>query len=92
MDPGPGTAEFGPVRFSKFFTNKPTHFVNFSSFPVTPSALFGLSKEVKIAQKMLPSTEGSQLELLPSQFLAMRSPYYKAFADASCIVHDKKHI
>lgn len=40
---------------------------------------------------MLPSTEESQLELLPSQFLAVKRPYYKAFADAACIVQDKKH-
>lgn len=31
-------------------TKHKIHFVNFSSLPITPSALFGLSEEVKIAQ------------------------------------------
>jgi len=66
--------------------------VNRSSLPATPSALFGLSKEVKIAHQMLSSAEGSQPERLPSQSLTVKRLYYKAFADATCIVQEEKHI
>lgn len=41
---------------------------------------------------MLSSAEVSQLELLPSQSLAVKRLYDKAFAHAACIVQEKKHI
>lgn len=89
-------AEFGPPRFSKELLYKQIvsklHFVNRSSLPATTSALFGLSKEVKIPHQMFSSAEGSQLELLPPQSLAVKRLYYKAFADAACIVQEEKHI
>lgn len=41
---------------------------------------------------MLSYAEGPQLELLPSQSLAMKRLYYKASADAAHIVQEEKHI
>lgn len=88
--------EFGPPRFSKNLLYKGTlsklHFVNSSSPAATPSKLFGNSQEVKIAHQMLSYAEGPQLEVLPSQPLAMKRLYYKASADAACIVQEEKHI